>query len=188
MTQILTGDQSAIPGHSSVPFDCSKLPSIVHYMQAAQGVVYGLGSKPLPLPASPPTYNVADGQSDPSSDCSGFARYAFWHATGGIEMPDGSVCQNDWLAQNGFKHDVIPAPVPLYTDGLDPKYVYLCFCRAGTRGETIGHVWYIMFVHGQWWTFESHGGAGPSSRLASTLILAHICTDAYPIAVNNYGG
>jgi hypothetical protein len=53
--------------------------------------------------------------------------------------------------------------------------VYVCFCRAGSRGETIGHVW---LVHNGF-TFESHGGVGPNSRPFNTPILSHIVTDVY---------
>jgi hypothetical protein len=162
-----------ITGYSSLSISKGKLLSIVHLMQA-MGVRYGLGAKAVPLSASPPTF------APPGHvDCSGFARYAFYHVCN-LTVPDGSSNQNDYLKSQGFKHHAIPAPGD-YTTNLDPTIVYACFCRAGTRGETIGHVWFIVNIRGTWWSVESHGGVGPNSRLAITPVLERICTDLYPL-------
>ncbi len=146
-----------IPGYSSLSISKGKLLSIVHMMQA-MGVRYGLGAKPVPLSASPPTF-----VPNLRCDCSGFFRYCLNHACG-LTIPDGSSNQNDWLNANGFKHHVIAAPGD-YTKDLDPAIVYACFCRVGTRGETIGHVWFIVHVNGGW----------------HTAVLTHIATDVYAL-------
>ncbi len=192
---LLTGDATAVPGFTSMPFDVGKAVSIFHLFNA-MGVVYGLGSKAADIHA--PTdadFRFLPGPNKPelSIDCSGFSRLLTFKCSGadagpnapggGVVLPDGSVNQNDWLAAHGFKHDPIAAPEsPAYLYGLDRRFVYECFCRAGTRGEHIGHVWLCVFWLGRWWTLESCGGVGPTMRPHDTPILAHIVTDVYPIA------
>lgn len=185
MSNLLTGSKSPIPGFSALSFDLSKALSILHDMEAS-GYDYGLGSK-CELSSSPPVSVPAPGKDDPSVDCSGFHRYVVYHcsggANGGIILPDGSIVQNDWYAAHGFKHHIVPGEnSPCYLQKIDPAYVYAAFCKTGTRGERIGHVWLIAHINGAWWTLESHGGKGPNSRRWNTPILAKICTDLYPIA------
>jgi len=183
MTQILTGAASTIPGYSSLPpFDISKPLSIIHYLQA-MGWEYGLGCKFVDIAASPPQghdYMGRYGGGDVDRvDCSGLARYMVNQATGGIVAPDGSSAQNDYCAAQGFKHHSHDE----YLTNMGAGYLYWCFCRAGSRGETIGHTW-LAWKHsdGRFWTAESHGGSGPDVRPASTPILTEIVTDFYTVA------
>ena len=188
---LLTGTNSTIPGFSSMPFDIGKAISIVHYF-SGRGVVYGLGSKARNLDAPiDETFQFAPGQdcAPKSIDCSGMKRLLLRRCSGengtGVLCPDGSFTQNEWMASTGFKHDIIPAPFsPDYLQNLNPRYVYDCYCKTGSRGERIGHTWLLVNINGKWWSLESHGGHGPDMRPWDTPILAQIVTDIYPIGMN----
>ena len=161
MTTILVGAASSIAGFSSLAFDVPKMQSILHLCEH-DGTEYGLGCKPDPLAASPPVFvdemGSFGGGTINRCDCSALHRYLAFHCAG-VEIPDGSINQNDWYAQNGFKHHAI-AEGEDYTQNLAPNVLYACFCRTGTRGETIGHTW--LGLAG--WSYESSGGVGPHSR------------------------
>lgn len=185
MSDVLTGPRSTVPGYASVPFDLGKALAILHMFEH-DGCQYGLDCKPVDYPASPPVCRDYSGRYGGGTvdriDCSGLFKYVLLHAAG-LEVPDGSVNQNDFLGAHGFKrHDTAGPSDAQYLRGLDRGCVYACFCRAGDRGEAIGHVWLVAWVNGAWWTIESHGGAGPSSRPYDTPVLAHIVTQFYPIA------
>jgi hypothetical protein len=182
MSNILTGAASTVAGFSSVAFNLDKALAILGLMER-QGVSYGLGCKAVPLAASPPTYARPDGSRCEQIDCSGFHRYVLYHAAGGVTAPDGSFTQCEWYDAQGFKRHDVPGPnSAVYLQGMAPGYVYACFCKTGARGETIGHTWFCAFINGGWWTLESHGGKGPSSRPHDTPVLARICTTLFPIA------
>ena len=178
MNTLLKGAKSTLPGYPSLPVDIGKLHDALAVCEH-DGVTYELGAKAAQHPAPPifdypPTFSTID--------CSGFARWAMYHATAGqVVMPDGSVNQNDWCAAQGLKHHAI-AEGQDYTSGMGLNVLYACFCRAGSRGEGIGHVWYVAGTGSQLWTLESHGGVGPSTRLATTGVLMRICTDIYALA------
>lgn len=177
MTNLLTGAASTIPDFPTLDIDIGKLHDALAVCEH-NGVTYRLGAKApqhqgFPVFDYPPAFDQID--------CSGFARWAMYHATAGqVLMPDGSMCQDDWAQAHGFKHHAIAAGQD-YTVGLDRDVLYLCFCRTGSRGEGIGHVWYV--VDGKW-TLESHGGVGPSARSPQTSVLVRICTDAYALKRN----
>ena len=178
MNTLLRGRDSTLPGYPTLPVDIGKLHDVLAACQH-DGVTYKLGAKApqsstWPVFDYPPTFSALD--------CSAFARYSMYHATAGeILLPDGSVNQNDWCAAQGFKHRSI-ADGQDYTAGMGLNVLYACFCRTGSRGEKIGHVWYVAGSGGQLWTLESHGGVGPDSRLASTPVLVRIATDIYALA------
>lgn len=185
---ILTGKDSTVDGFTSLPFDVGKGIAIVHLFNA-MGVVYDLGAKVKDIHA--PTdaqleFNPGRHGRDPACDCSGFSRFLVVKCSGaedgGVVIPDGSVSQNDWFAAQGFKHHAAQEDDPFYLSGMAPDYAYVAFCRAGSRGEGIGHVWLLVFVGGRWWTLESCGGQGPTMRHHDTPILAHIVTDIYVLA------
>lgn len=185
MSLIQTGTASSLPGFSSLAWDAGKMKAIVQGLTGS--VAYGLGCKPNPLPASPAVFQDEMGRYGGGTvrrvDCSGLHRYLAFHCTlndagaGGLVLPDGSVNQNDWYGENGFKHHVI-AKGEDYTNGLDPDVLYACFCRTGSRGESIGHTWFGLGKQ----SYESSGGTGPHSRPLTADVLVRICTDVYAIA------
>ncbi len=176
MTNLLTGDASTIPGFPTLDIDIGKLHDALAVCEH-DGVTYRLGAK-APQRQGFPTFDYPPAFRQ--IDCSGFARWAMYHATAGQAlMPDGSMCQDDWAQAQGFKHHPI-AQGQDYTAGLEPDVLYLCFCRTGSRGEGIGHIW---AVYGGF-TFESHGGVGPSARSPHTSVLVRICTDVYALKRN----
>ena len=171
---ILTGKASSLPGFNSVALDVGKLLDALRACEA-RGVAYGLGSK-APEHTSgpyafdyPPTFNAID--------CSGWVRWALYHATGGsLLIPDGSANQNDWAGAQGLKHYGPDAARSAYLSNGGNKDHALrhCFCRA-SASETIGHVWMLW----SGFTMESSGGVGPHSRPFDTPVLSRIVTDIY---------
>jgi hypothetical protein len=92
-------------------------------------------------------------------DCSGFVRYAIYHATDGqVQMPDGSWNQDDWC--KGQKFQVVDYRS---TAGTEDGLVRVAFLHT----PPVGHVWLVL--DGE--TIESHGGAGPDRRDWHTKIL-----------------
>lgn len=176
-----------------MPFDVGKAVSIVHLFQN-MGVVYGLGSKPydihLPIDNNL-RFRPGPGKSDLSIDCSGFQMLLDFKCSGaengGVIIPDGSVNQNDWHKKQNFKcHDIYTEFSNDYLHGIDPRYVYVCYCSPGSRGETVGHTWKIVFINNAWWSIESCGGSGPVMRPYNYPTLARIVTRIYPIGLNTY--
>ena len=177
---LLRGSDSTIPGFTTMTFDLQMAIQIVKNL-VTSGYQYGLGSKIELSAAQPPHCLVAPGQHNPSCDCSALQRYLVYRCSG-ITIPDGSFTEDDWYRDNGFKHTAVPAPnSPVYAD-MNPAFLYSCFCRTGTRGEKIGHVWFSYIVNNVWMTLESHGGRGPDSRPRDTPVLKRIVTDIYPVA------
>ena len=171
---IVTGNASTIAGFSSVSLDVGKLLDALRACEA-RGVVYGLGSKAPEHSGQkyvfdyPPTFSAID--------CSGWVRWAIYHATGGVLLiPDGSANQNDWAGQQGFKHYGPSAAHTAYQSvgGNKDNYLRACFCRA-SPSEPIGHVWLLWNA----FSLESHGGVGPSSRAWDTPVLSRIVSDVY---------
>ena len=171
---ILTGKASSLPGFNSVALDVGKLLDALRACEA-RGVSYGLGSK-APEHTSgpyafdyPPTFNAID--------CSGWVRWALYHATGGaLLIPDGSANQNDWAGAQGLKHYGPDAARSAYLSngGNKDHALRLCFCRA-SASEPIGHVWMLRNAY----SLESCGGHGPTSRPWDTPVLSRIVTDLY---------
>ena len=171
---ILTGKASSVAGFASVALDVGKLLDALRACEA-RGVSYGLGSK-APEHTSgpyvfdyPPTFNAVD--------CSGWIRWAIYHATGGaLLIPDGSANQNDWAGQQGLKHYGPDNAHVMYQSvgGNKDNYLRVAFCRANPT-EPIGHVWLLF----NGFTMESSGGVGPHSRPFDTPVLERIITDLY---------
>jgi hypothetical protein len=154
-----------LPGSTDFPWptldlDPSKLIALTHELMAA-GFRYGLGAKIVPLSLqAPDIYGTAeDGSHVPEVDCSGFVRWAVFHACGGLEIPDGSANQHDWFDDKGFKASNYDGAL------LDDGIVRIGFLSPSDTSEGIGHV---MFAYAGW-TCESHGGNGPDRRQVSTL-------------------
>ena len=173
-SSILTGKASTVAGFASLDLDVGKLLDALRACEA-RGVVYGLGSKAAEHAGQkyvfdyPPTFG--------SVDCSGWSRWAIYHATGGaLLIPDGSANQNDWAGQQGFKHYGPDKAHVTYQSigGNKDNYLRMAFCRA-SASETIGHVWFTLNA----FTLESHGGVGPSSRPFDTPVLERIISDLY---------
>ena len=171
---ILTGNASTVAGFASLDLDVGKLLDALRACEA-RGVVYKLGAKAPEHSGQkyafdyPPTFG--------SIDCSGFFRYAVYHATNGaLLVPDGSANQNDWAGQQGFKHSGPSVAHAAYQSvgGNKDGYLRACFCRA-SPAEPIGHVWFALNA----FTLESHGGVGPSSRAWDTPVLSRIVSDVY---------
>lgn len=186
---LLTGAKSTLQNFTTLPIDVGKCASIVHYFQS-RGVSYGLGAKPLdytaPIDANFEFVTPDGDHSSQRIDCSGMSKLLIYASSGRDTLiADGSVNQNDWFKAKGFKHTpIIQENDPQYLTGLNSSYVYVAFCRAGTRGETIGHVWLLAYINDAWWSLESHGGSGPDMRPKNYPTLARICTDVYVLGKN----
>lgn len=143
----LTPGTGALEGFRVMPLDTAKLEGGLHQCEAVP-VHYGMGDK-APEPFSfPPNFHAID--------CSGFARWVIFHATGGdVLMPDGSYVQSDWCEQHGFKKTD-------YANAANHDgHVRIAFHHPGGRGgDGTGHVWIIL--NGM--SLESYGGHGPGSR------------------------
>jgi hypothetical protein len=109
-------------------------------------VDYELGAKADPL-------SLQAGQFD-SIDCSGFVRWAIYHATDHqLVIPDGSYNQHAWVQEQGFKPSV-------FEDGfLKDGAIRIAFLNPQDGGG-VGHVMFINYGE----TCESHGGHGPDFR------------------------
>lgn len=99
-------------------------------------------------------------QAERYVDCSGFTRWALFHASNReLVIPDGSVNQREWCQHVGFKRSTPDACAA--EDGA----VRIAFLtpdgavRAGMSAEER----HVMLVTGGL-TMESHGGKGPDRR------------------------
>jgi hypothetical protein len=137
----------------ALPIDGNKIKALCESLEAV-GITYGLGSKiePLSLQAS----DLA-GAGITSCDCSGFVRWAIFHALGqpnDYNFDDGSVTQHEQVQNVGFKQSS-------YQDALgDDGYVRIAFLTPEDGGG-VGHV--LLIFDGN--TYESHGHKGPDSRV-----------------------
>lgn len=87
-------------------------------------------------------------------DCSGFTRLLIKKVCGEV-IPDGSMAQGKWFIDNNFKESTLEAG--LLKDGI-LRLAWL----PQQPGKGVGrHVAFIL--NGR--TYESRGGAGPSSRI-----------------------
>ncbi len=130
-------------GWTSMQFDVALLRNIVA-KQIAGNWKYALGAK---IPLDLATIPIAG-----ETDCSGEVRYLI-HRCAGVDIPDGSANQHEWVRANGFKASSIEA------GRLQDGGVRVAFLTPADGGG-IGHVALIM--NGA--TFESHGGKGPDTR------------------------
>lgn len=134
------------PGFPYKSIDCApaKLVALTKSLMDA-GVTYELGAKVSPLSLQAGEFK--------SVDCSGFVRWAIYHASG-VLLPDGSANQHDWFASQGFKQSTLDAGT------LNDNAVRIAFLTAADGGGT-GHV--VLITGGK--TLESHGGHGPDMRV-----------------------
>lgn len=114
------------------------------------GFAYGFGSKISPLTLQAEEVPAAHRRVD----CSGFVRWAIFHACGGLTIPDGSQNQHDWFEQNKFKISDTNSCL------LKDDVIRIAFLAPHDTPSGIGHVLFV--VNGL--TYESHGGHGPDSR------------------------
>lgn len=151
------------------------------------GVRYGLGAK-----ADAKNWNPqSDGTlNTPVSniqylDCSGFVRYALYHASGQqLKLPDGSQVQRAWCEQNGLHQVARYADAAAY---MTEKRLFICFIKPFTNGcgET-GHVWLLSHYDDgnngtMAGTLESHGGGGVDSRPWNYRTLVQEVYSAYEL-------
>lgn len=152
MSQAVPGlippDPSSAFPYPTLAVDLSDLVTLTLQMQH-QPVTYALGAK-APSLSAPRT-------AIRQIDCSGFVRYALYHATSAAGHPyvlaDGSVCQHDEIAARGFKHSSVDAG--RLADGA----LRIAFLSPGDGGG-VGHV--VLILGGR--TLESHGGLGVDRR------------------------
>ena len=114
------------------------------------GVTYGLGAKISPLSLQAPQVKEVD--------CSGFVRWAIFHALAqpaDFDMPDGSWDEHHlWVDRLGFKPST-------WVDAHDrDNAVRIAFLEPSDSPEGVGHV--MLVVNGS--TCESHGHHGPDMR------------------------
>ena len=122
------------------------------------GVTYELGAKASPL-------SLQAGEFD-SIDCSGFVRWAIYHATGqGLEIPDGSANQHEWANREGFK-------VSNFEAGLAKDGAIRIAFLTPEDGGGIGHV--MLIIDGL--TCESHGHHGPDRRQWGSYDFMRLCS------------
>lgn len=143
-----------------------KLIALTQEMVAA-GFTYGLGAKIVPLSLQGPDLigTTEKGAKAKEVDCSGFVRWALYHATTAtgeaLAIPDGSATQHEWFEHLGFK-----------TSGYDASLVLDNVIRIGfltpESGGGIGHV--VLALNGK--TLESHGSHGPDRRVIADLSFA----------------
>ena len=95
-------------------------------------------------------------------DCSGFTRWAIYHALGqpeDFDFPDGSVNQHSWVDAKGFKASD-------YASGtLEDGAIRIAFLSpedAVQAGMSPNERHVMLLVNG--YTCESHGGHGPDQR------------------------
>ena len=139
--------------------------AFVRVFGALAHVKYGLGDK-AKLDAPPASIRRID--------CSGFARYMAFSATGGQIMPDGSWNQRAWCETRLPEVPYTPAQSKLH----------IAFMTAGVNGVgSVGHVWFVR----DGWTYESRGGKGVDARPWNTPGLKkHVHkTFAWPLMVVN---
>lgn len=132
----------------SLALDPNKIVALTESLMGE--VVYGLGAKIHPL-------STMDPGDVGAVDCSGFVRWALFHALGqpeDFDFPDGSVQQHEWVGLKGFKETVFEA------GELDDGAVRIAFLDPRDTSEHIGHV--MLITGGK--TCESHGGVGPDRR------------------------
>lgn len=138
----------------TLPMALPKLQALTKELEEAQ-FTYGLGAKIEPL-----SEQFSPGQGG-EVDCSGYARWAIYHACDQMVVPDGSYVQHDWCNQQGFK---VSSPDSCKAhDGV----IRWCFLTPDDGGG-VGHTLFVC--NGT--TYESHGGAGPDSRAFDPAIHA----------------
>lgn len=137
--------------------DPQKLRSLLDEAKTYLGS-YALGFKVEPIDLQGPELigtNPQNGERRKGIDCSGFTRWAIYHATGGkLLIPDGSVMQHEWADRIG-----LTKLTPKDGHASDGS-VMIAFLAPEATHEGIGHV--LLTSGGE--TFESHGGKGPDSR------------------------
>lgn len=99
-------------------------------------------------------------------DCSGAVRAALAAATNcGLAslLQDGSWNEDDSLVRLGVKRHEIASDQD-YLDAISAKdgLLRVCIHKPGGRGgDSVGHVWVVLYWHGRLIVFESCGGHGP---------------------------
>lgn len=146
------------------------LPKLIDFYAECErvGIGYGLGAK-APKMSFPP-------DRIEKIDCSGFVRWALFHATGGaLLLPDGSQNQREWCEwkeRNGHmrKTSSYENAARYMTDSR----LFICFIKPGVNGcGNVGHVWLLCNADNENGadTIESCGGRGVTSRRWDTLVL-----------------
>lgn len=90
-------------------------------------------------------------------DCSGYTKWLTARCAG-VEIPDGSVNQHDWVKEQGFKKSSVDAA--LLMDG----YLRIAFLVPLYRSGRLVRAGHVLFIRNAM-TFESRGGAGPDRRV-----------------------
>lgn len=130
-----------------------KIPALVKDCQL-HGVGYSLGAKAQPL--------ALQAASLMALDCSGFVRWAIYHASlmlpdtdiaYAFKLPDGSVQQHEWCDAQKLERS------PVGEGSLSDGVLRIAFLTPQDGGG-IGHVMLIQ----DGFTLESHGGVGPDRR------------------------
>ena len=158
---------------SSIEIEPGKIIALTQSLMD-DGVSYGYDYKAHPIGVQAPGfvgYSDAKHTFGKSVDCSGFVRWAIYHATGGVAgngllIPDGSVNQHEWVEQNGFKESD-----PSDAGDADGR-VRISFLAPSHSPDGIGHV---MLLPGDGSTCESHGGKGPDRRVWGSMNFMNSC-------------
>lgn len=88
-------------------------------------------------------------------DCSGFARYIVYHASGGsLLLPDGSFNQADWCVADDLHQVAHYSDLSRPDVRHDPSHLFIAFLPA--RRTKPGHVWLVTAGL----TFESYSPRG----------------------------
>lgn len=122
-------------------------------------------------------------------DCSGFVRYALFHATNGaLDIGDGSQNQRGWCEHKAAAGEL--HAVQSYANSakfINAHRLFICFIKPNTNGcGPVGHVWLVTQYddgdnHTLAGTLESHGGTGINSRPWNSKTLVREFFSAYEL-------
>jgi hypothetical protein len=146
------------------PVSVSMAWDVLHNLEA-ENCVYLYGGK------SPSLY--CQTSAIHGIDCSGFTKYVLARSTGQqLVVPDGSFDQYSWCAMVAKLNPVDYSGIGQYGQGR-------LFWAFYVNPSGIGHTWLVDGTIGR--SLESHGHAGPSSRLWNDEVLMRIVTHCYEL-------
>lgn len=158
----------------TIPIEPGKLIALTNSLIGVR-LRYSLGCKIDPIDLQ--DYQLVDNGIG-AVDCSGFVRWAIWHATAGaVIFEDGSVQQHDQIKRVGFKPSTVDA------GSNHDNVVRIAFLAPAydTSGVTEEHG-HVLLLPGDGLTCESHGHKGPDRRVWNDLPFAHLM-DVYVLSM-----
>jgi hypothetical protein len=143
-----------------------------------RGITYGYGAKASHLSDTPDMISRID--------CSGFSRWALFHATdGALILPDGSQAQREWCEQKAKAGEL--HQVSSYVNAaryMNNQRLFICFIKPFANGcGSVGHVFFLLNTDADFAaeTLESCGGRGVCSRPWDTGVLRREFYNAFEL-------